>query len=133
MILSNKDTIFAFLILLLVIVLYILHVIVLVIYTDKSRFNKRIKAKKYINNIDYKKYSNLIKKDYNFKANNNNNLKGNIYYYKEQYENIIIFACGYNMTKEQYIPEINFFASLGYTVFCYDNLGTGESEGKTFK
>ena len=133
MILSNKDTLFAFLILLLVIFLYILHVIILVIYTDKSRFNKRINVKKYINDIDYKKYSNLIKKDYNFKTSNNNQLNGNIYYYKEQYENIIIFACGYNMSKEQYLPEINFLSSLGYTVFCYDNLGTGSSEGKTLK
>lgn len=129
-ILSNMPMIIF--VIVLIIILYLSFVLSIVIFVEKSRFNKRIEVNDYIEEQDYSKFEGLIRNDFSFYSNNNK-LNGYIF----NYENInnnkkIIFVNGYNTTTETNIVEINYLASLGYTVYCYDNTGVGKSEGKKF-
>ena len=42
----------------------------------------------------------------------------------------ILFSHGMGLSADYYLPEIHFFARLGYTVFSYDYRGYGKSEGR---
>lgn len=130
MILSNTYVI-PLVILLSLIVLYITFILVQIIIIEKIKFNKRINVKEYINNQEYTDYKNLKREDFSFYSKGNK-LIGYKFYYDSPKDKIIIFVNGYNTTTESNIAEINLFASLGYNIYCYDNTGTGKSEGKKF-
>jgi len=131
MILSNNITTII-LVISLIIVLYLIFLLIIVIYVEKSRFDRRIEPKNYIKEQDYTKYNGLIREEFSF-CSNKNQLKGYIFHYGKTNNKKIIFSNGFNTTTESYIPEINYFASLGYTVYCYDNTGTGKSEGLSLR
>lgn len=130
MILSN-NYIMALIVLLSIILLYISFILLLVVIIENKKFNKRINVKEYIKNIDYTNYKDLKRDNYSFNSSNNK-LNGYKYYCDNTSNKIMIFVNGYNTTTQNYISEINFFASLGYIVYCFDNTGTGQSEGKKF-
>lgn len=131
MIILEINPIVSIIIFLLILALvYILFITFLSIIINERYFNKRIEVKDIIKDKEVDCFPNLKQEEFRFNSNNNQ-LVGNIYYYNNQREKIIIFANGYYMTTEKYLNEIDFFASLGYTVYCYDNTGTGKSEGKT--
>lgn len=55
------------------------------------------------------------------------------WYNKKENQPIIVFSQGIGTRVIDYINEINYFATNGYTVFAFDNTGCGESEGKTIR
>lgn len=111
-------------------VLYLIHIVILTIYIDHKYFDKRFTGVEYIRCYKKEDYHSLNCDDFSF-VSNNNKLNGNMFYVNKQLDNIAIFACGFKMTYQRYMPEINYLCSLGYTVFTYDNTGTGQSEGKS--
>lgn len=113
-------------------ILYLLHLLIMILIIDNNFFNKRFKGTEEIRCFKKEDYHKLQYEDFSFYSGNNK-LNGNIFYLNKQLNNIVIFACGYKMTYQRYMPEINFLCSLGYTVFAYDNTGTGVSEGKVLK
>ena len=113
-----------------IILLYLSFVISIVLIIEKKRFDKRIEVNEYIKNQDYSKFKGLIREDFSFYSNSNK-LNGYTFYYEKNNNKKVIFVNGYNTTTETNIVEINYLASLGYIVYCYDNTGTGKSEGKS--
>lgn len=111
---------------------YIIFILIVILLTDKKYFNKRMKSRDQIKNLDASKFDGLNYEDYSFYSNNNK-LIGKIYYHEKQFEKIIIFSNGYRMPKEKYLPIINELALNGFTVVSYDYTGTDESEGKSFR
>ena len=99
---------------------------------DKTRFNKRMIGKKYLNSPKLEHFKDLKSEDFSFYSEDNK-LVGNILYHKNKNDKIIIFANGINSSTFDYLSEINFLCSLGYTVYSYDNTGTCRSEGKSLK
>lgn len=118
--------------LLILFILYILHLFIMILIIDNHFFNKRFTGVETIKCFKKEDYHNLKYEDFSFYSDKNK-LNGNIFYINKNLSNIIIFACGYKMTYQRYMPEINYLCSLGYTVFTYDNTGTGVSEGRTLK
>ena len=80
-ILSNMPMIIF--VIVLIIILYLSFVLSVVIFVEKSRFNKRIEVNDYIEEQDYSKFEGLLRKDFSFYSNNNK-LNGYIF----NYENI---------------------------------------------
>lgn len=112
--------------------IYIIFVLLFVLFIDRKYFNKRIVKKDYINYQSINDFKNLKKEAFTFYVNKNK-LNGDVFYYNEQCEKVLIFACGFNVEYEKYLKEIDLFASIGYKVYTYNNTGCGKSEGKTFK
>lgn len=113
--------------------LYIVFVFILAYFVNKTNFQKRIDKYSYIEDKDYTYYNNLKKENYTF-LSNKIKINGEIYFYDtKDNKDIIIFSNGFNTTIKKYISEIEYLASLGYTVYTYDYAGVGISEGKYFK
>lgn len=55
------------------------------------------------------------------------------FYNKKDNTPVIIFSQGIGSRAIDYIHEINYFVLKGYTVFSFDNIGCGESEGETIR
>ena len=55
------------------------------------------------------------------------------FYNKKDNQPLIIFSQGIGSRALDYIHEINYFVLKGYTVFSFDNIGCGESEGETIR
>lgn len=123
---------YVLLVLLIIFILYILQLFIMIIIIDRKFFNKRFTGVENIKCYKKENFHNLKYENFSFYSNNNK-LNGNIFYINKQFSNIVIFACGYKMTYQRYMPEINYLCSLGYTVFTYDNTGTGVSEGQVLK
>ena len=43
---------------------------------------------------------------------------------------LVVIAAGFRESGAVYLPEVKAFVDSGYSVFCYDATGVGESEGK---
>lgn len=96
-------------------------------------FNKRLKHKKKCRILKTKQFENLISQDLQIKSDGNM-LYGQIYFVPgRQYKGIIIVVHGHKVFHDDYLNEINFFASNNYLVYAYDTTGCGESEGKLIK
>lgn len=106
--------------------------ITFILIIDKTRFNKRMHGKKYYDDPKLEHFPNLKSEDFSFYSENNK-LIGNILYHKDKNDKIIIFANGINSNTFNYLSEINFLCSLGYTIYSYDNTGTCRSEGKSLR
>lgn len=55
------------------------------------------------------------------------------FYNKKAEQPLIIFSQGIGSRAIDYIHEVNYFVLKGYTVFLFDNIGCGESEGESIK
>lgn len=55
------------------------------------------------------------------------------WYNRKDNQPVIIFSQGIGTRVIGYINEISYFATNGYTVFAFDNTGSGESEGENIR
>lgn len=68
---------------------------------------------------------------FEFESNNQNILRGNIYYYeRENYIGVAVVSHGLGCGHLQYTYEIEHLASLGFKVVAYDNTGCATSDGE---
>lgn len=129
MILTN-NYIIPLILLLSIIILYLGFLFTIVIIVEKTRFDKRIKIDKYIKDKEFTQYKNLKREDFFFYSKNNKLI--GYKYYNNNSKKVLIFVNGYHTSVDNYLSEINLLVSLGYNVYCFDNTGTGMSEGKKF-
>ena len=62
------------------------------------------------------------------------NISGKLVYPKDKNYNpnkIIIFCHGFNSAKESYMQDTAYIASRGFLTYCFDYIGTNESDGKS--
>lgn len=76
---------------------------------------------------------NLTREEFKIDLDKNNYLKGFFYQKKGEtsFKGFIILVHGYGGTHLQYLLDINFLCNLGYKVMAFDQLGVGESSGKS--
>lgn len=131
MLLSVASTIYFVLIVMAIFLLiYLLFLFILLVGIDQYFLNIRL-GDRPIKPIDYDFYKGLKKDEFSF-LSKKNKLIGGIYYYNQKSDNIAIMVHGYGANHKNYFAEINYLASLGYTVYSYDGTGTSLSEGKKF-
>ncbi|MEG1895560.1 MAG: alpha/beta fold hydrolase, partial [Oscillospiraceae bacterium] len=85
------------------------------------------------NYYDYikEKRPGFIREGVKFSSNRGQQLQGYFYRYSaEDYKGLVVMAHGMGGGQDSYIAEAQYLAKNGYLVFCYDNTGTNESEGK---
>ncbi|MEG3028995.1 MAG: alpha/beta fold hydrolase [Oscillospiraceae bacterium] len=85
------------------------------------------------NYYDYikEKRPGFIREGVKFSSNRGQQLQGYFYRYAaEDYKGLVVMAHGMGGGQDSYIAEAQYLATNGYLVFCYDNTGTNESEGK---
>lgn len=102
----------------------------IVIY--EMNFGERSETPEYLK-YEMSSFKNLKRTQISFKSNKGQALSGYIYNNKEtaKGKSIIVLAHGLGGGHNSYIPEIDYLAQHGYTVFAYDCTGTDESEGKS--
>lgn len=106
----------------------LLYLITLKIY--KTVYDRRF-DKTFLHFFTYKDYDGLNIESIEFKSNEDNTLKGFIYYYhRDNYKGLVVISHGLGVGHLQYTSEINHFAKLGFKVISFDNTGCATSEGK---
>lgn len=83
---------------------------------------------------DMKEYPNLKRKKVQFPSNHGQLLTGYLYIgrnYTNPSKGLIVLSHGINCGHIDYLEEINYLCSWGYTVLGYDNTGCNESEGSS--
>lgn len=110
---------------------YILFLLILSLVIDKIYFKKRLATKNHIYEIDYKRFNNFNKEEFEFKSGKNT-LRGGIYYYSKSNTNIAIYMHGFGVKHTHNLYEIEMLASLDYTVYAFDMTATGKSDGAKF-
>ena len=130
MLLSNQiaTKILAIVSLVVLVLFLIAYLIVNKIY--KGMFGRRF-DKTFLHFFTHEDFEGLKFEPIEFKTNNDNTLKGNIYYYeKEEYKGVVVVSHGLGVGHLQYTTEINHFAELGFKVVAFDNTGCALSDGE---
>ena len=94
----------------------------------ESIYNKRYDERKFIKYYTHNDFDSLNAMPIEFKSNNNQTLRGNLYYYNKS-DKLCVFCHGMEATHHSYMHEIEFIAKSGFMVFSYDNTGVGMSDG----
>ena len=107
--------------------------IILYVVTDKiykGIYGRRF-DKTFLHFFTHEDFEGLKIDPFEFKTNNDNTLKGNIYFYeRETYKGLVVVSHGLGVGHLQYTNEINHFAELGFKVLSFDNTGCATSEGE---
>lgn len=117
------------------ILLTVLLLIFLLIYLFTKKihniaFNRRY-DKTFLHFFTHKDFKGLEVEEIEFKSNNNNTLRGYIYYYpNENYKGLAVVSHGLGVGHLQYTCEIEHFAKLGFKVVAFDNTGCAKSDGE---
>ena len=120
-------------------VLVIIFTIVLVTILLMFFFTKKLYSfiynrrydKTFLHFFTNKDYEGLNTTPIEFKTNNDNTLRGFIYYYDlESYKGLVVVSHGLGVGHLQYTHEINHFAKLGFKVISFDNTGCATSDGE---
>lgn len=112
-----------------IIILYsISFLLTLLIY--KKGFGYRFELNPYIKYYHEKEFD-CIRKEATFNIDDIK-IKGLFITPNKEYDKkkIIIYAHGMFSSKEAYLQDIGSISAHGFEVFCYDNIGVNESEGK---
>ena len=64
-----------------------------------------------------------------FPSNRGDRLRGDLFSYDGPQKGLIALCHGYGMTRNDYLPECEFFCQSGYSVLAFDGSGTGDSDG----
>ncbi len=120
--------IFIIVLITIILILIIIHLFALMLHNQmfKKRCDDTLLLK-YFSTIDY---PNIRDEKTEF-ISNENKLNGHFYSYNDNNKALIILAHGMYGGHKSYFKEIEYFLSLGYLVFAYDNTATFDSEGKS--
>ena len=64
-----------------------------------------------------------------FSSNRGHTLRGDLFSYDGPRKGLIVLCHGYGMTRNDYLPECEYFCRRGYWVLAFDGSGTGDSGG----
>lgn len=93
-------------------------------------FNRRY-DKTFLHFFTHNDFEGLEVEEIEFKSNNDNTLRGFIYYYpNDTYKGVAVVSHGLGVGHLQYTYEIEHFAKLGFKVIAFDNTGCAKSDGE---
>lgn len=106
----------------------------LVLNIYKKKIITRYDKQEHIRYFTHRDFEGLNKLDISFKSEQNNTLKGGLYYYEGYDEKtLVIFCHGIGCGHLSYMREIELLCKNGFMVLSYDNTGCDSSEGESIR